>query len=231
MFGAALDSIRSALAPALPWGRRVAAVAPQAAFGLLLLAILAYAGYFAYYTLSGLDLVGLLRDVNVDDSFYYFQIARNLAEGQFSTVDGGITRTNGYHPVWMLLITPFYWVLDLETALFGIKALELGLIGGSVVVLAAAARLCRLPWVALVALPLLLYPQKALWFGLEAACGLFALSLLFLALSLLARNPARWWPLLAATAFLLPWVRLEYLAISLTATAGSAIVWLTRGGG
>ena len=227
MFGAALDSIRSALAPALPWGRRVAAVVPQAAFGLLLLAILAYAGYFAYYTLSGLDLVGLLRDVNVDDSFYYFQIARNLAEGQFSTVDEGITRTNGYHPAWMLLITPFYWVLDLETALFGIKAFELGLIGGSVALLAAAARLCRLPWVALFAVPPLLYPQEALWFGLEAACGLFALSLLFLALSLLARQPGRWWPLLAAVAFLLPWVRLEYLAISLTATAGAAIVvWM-----
>ena len=195
-----------------------------AAFGLFLLAILAYAGYFVYYALSGLDLPGLLRDANNDDSFYYFQIARNMAEGQFSTFDGGITRTNGYHPVWMWLITPFYWAFDRETALFGIKAFELCLIGGSAALLAVSARLCRLPWVALIAALPLLYQQTALWRGLEAAAGLFALSLLFLSLSLTARCPARWWPLLAAVAFLLPWVRLEYLAISLTATAGAALV-------
>ena len=228
MFGAALDNTRSALAPARPWGRRAAAVAPHAAFGLLLLAILAYAGYFAYYTLSSLDLVGMVRDVNTDDSFYYFQVARNLAEGMFSTFDGGITRTNGYHPLWLLLITPFYWVLDRETALFGIKALELCLIGGSVALLAVSARLCRLPWVALFAVLPLLYQHRWLWWGLEAAAGLFALSLLFLSLSLAARNATRWWPLLAAVAFILPWARLEYLAISLAATAGAAIVVWTQ---
>ena len=195
-----------------------------AAFGLFLLALLAYAGYFTYYALSALDLTALLRDVNVDDSFYYFQIARNMAEGRFSTFDGGITRTNGYHPVWMLLITPFYWALDRETALLGIKVFELCLIGGSAALLTVAARLCRLPWLALVAVLPLLYQQNALWLGLEASAGLFALSLLFLSLSLTARRPERWWPLLAAVAFLLPWVRLEYLAISLAATAGAAIV-------
>ena len=231
MFGAALDSIRPALAPALPWGRRVVAVAPNPAFALFLLAVAAYAGYFTYYALSRMDLVSLLQDVNADDSFYYFQIARNLAEGQFSTFDSGITRTNGYHPAWMLLITPFYWVWDRETALFGIKAFELCLIGGSVVVLVAAARLCRLPWLALFAVIPLLYQQRALWAGLEAAAGLLALSLLFLSLSLLARQPGRYWPLLAAAAFILPWVRLEYLAISLTATAGAAIVLWTRNAG
>ena len=214
---------------ALPWVRRAAPVVPHPAFGLFLLAILAYAGYFTYYALSGLDLVGILRDVNNDDSFYYFRIARNLAEGQFSTFDGGITRTNGYHPVWMWLITPFYWVFDPDTALFGIKAFELCLIGGSVALLALSAWLCRLPWPALVAILPLLYQQNAaLWSGMEGAAGLFALSLLFLSLSLTARQPARWWPLLAAVAFLLPWVRLEYMAISLAATAGAALLCGTR---
>ena len=209
---------------AAAWGRRAVAVAPGPALGLALLALAAYAGYFTYYALLGLDLVGLLRDVNNDDAFYYYQIARNLAEGQFSTFDGGITRTNGYHPVWMLLITPFYWVLDRETALFGIKALELGLIGGSAVSLVVSARLCRLPWLALFAVLPLLYQRREIWFGLEAAAGLLALSLLFLSLSLMARQPGRWWPLLAAAAFIQPWVRLEYLAISLAATAGAAVV-------
>ena len=77
-----------------PWHR--------ALFALSIGAILAYGAAFAWYMLANLNLVNLLRDVNGDDSFYYFQIARNLAEGKFSTFDGGITQTNGYHPLWML---------------------------------------------------------------------------------------------------------------------------------
>ena len=78
-------------------------------FVLFLAGILAYGLLFAGYLLANFNLLNLIRDVNNDDSFYYFQIARNLAAGQFSTFDGGITRTNGYHPLWMLLLTPFYW--------------------------------------------------------------------------------------------------------------------------
>lgn len=37
-----------------------------------------------------------------DDAFYYFQIARNIATGHGSSFDG-IHRTNGYHPLWMLV--------------------------------------------------------------------------------------------------------------------------------
>jgi hypothetical protein len=37
-----------------------------------------------------------------DDGFYYFQIARNIAQGVGSSFDG-ITKTNGYHPLWMLI--------------------------------------------------------------------------------------------------------------------------------
>lgn len=42
-----------------------------------------------------------------DDSFYYFEIARNFADGHFSTFDR-ISPTNGYHPLWMLLCVPVY---------------------------------------------------------------------------------------------------------------------------
>ena len=38
-----------------------------------------------------------------DDAFYYFQIARNIAAHHFSSFDG-IHPTNGYHPLWMLLL-------------------------------------------------------------------------------------------------------------------------------
>src|SRR3990172_4891049 len=42
-----------------------------------------------------------------DDSFYYFQVARNLAEGQGFTFDG-LNPTNGFHPLWLFLITPLF---------------------------------------------------------------------------------------------------------------------------
>ncbi|MEJ7652805.1 MAG: hypothetical protein WKH64_05415 [Chloroflexia bacterium] len=44
-----------------------------------------------------------------DDSYYYFEIARNL--GVRSTFDG-VGQTNGYHPLWLLVITPIWWVFD-----------------------------------------------------------------------------------------------------------------------
>ena len=104
----------------------------NALFVLFIGGILAYGAGFAWYMVARLDLINLIRDVSTDDSFYYFQIARNLAEGKFSTFDGGITRTNGYHPIWMFLITPFYWMFDEEAALFAIKAFEIMLVAGGV---------------------------------------------------------------------------------------------------
>ena len=200
-----------------------------ALFVLFIGGILAYGAAFAGYMLVNFDLLNLLRDVvTQDDAFYYYQIAYNLSEGRFSTFDGGISRTNGYHPFWLLLITPFYWMFDKEGALFAIKALEIMLIAGGVALIAVAARLARLPWYLLFALPPILYQQRGLLLGLEAAAGLFMLGLLFLALLLYARNPERWtWPL-AVVAFALPWVRLEYIAISLTATAALLLLEWSR---
>jgi hypothetical protein len=42
-----------------------------------------------------------------DDSFYYFQIASNFISGKGSSLDG-IRTTNGYHPLWMIMISPFF---------------------------------------------------------------------------------------------------------------------------
>ncbi len=199
-----------------------------ALFALFVAGVLAYGAGFAWYMLARYDLINLIRDVNNDDAFYYFQIAYNLASGNFSTFDGGITRTNGYHPLWLLLITPFYWVFDKEAALFGIKAFEIMLIAGGVALIAAAARLARLPWILPFAALPLLYQRAGLLLGLEAAAALFMLGLFFLAAMLYARDPARWkWPL-AAVAFALPWVRLEYIAISLAVTAALGLIEWSR---
>ncbi len=196
----------------------------DALFFLLIGGVLAYGGAFAWYMLACFDLVNLLRDVNGDDSFYYFQIARNLAEGKFSTFDSGVTRTNGYHPLWLFLITPFYWAFDKEAALFAIKAFEIALVAGGVACVAAAARVARLSWVLFFAALPALFRETSLYHGLEAAAALFMLCLFILALCLFARNSTRWkWPL-AAVAFALPWVRLEYIAISLAATGALCLL-------
>ncbi len=189
----------------------------NALFVLFVGGILAYGAGLAGYLLARFDLVNLIRDVNGDDSFYYFQIAYHLAEGRFSTFDGGITRTNGYHPLWLLLITPFYWVFDKEAALFAIKTFEILLVAGGVALVAGAARLARLPWILLYAALPLLYRIPALWGGMEAAAALCLLGLFLLALLCFARHPARGKWGLAAVCFALPWVRLEYMAISLAA--------------
>lgn len=64
-----------------------------------------------------LRMVMAFRDVNEltlrvlpDDAFYYFVIARNIAAGHGSTFDQ-LAPTNGYHPLWMALITPLFALL------------------------------------------------------------------------------------------------------------------------
>ncbi len=45
-----------------------------------------------------------------DDFFYYLNIAFHLASGNGSTVDGGITCTNGYNPLYAWLLTAAFWL-------------------------------------------------------------------------------------------------------------------------
>ncbi|HET7009587.1 MAG TPA: hypothetical protein VFI11_02325, partial [Anaerolineales bacterium] len=49
----------------------------------------------------------LARWYRSDDAFYYFTTARNIAMGLGSTFDG-ISPTNGYHPLWMLICVPVF---------------------------------------------------------------------------------------------------------------------------
>ena len=210
---------------AVALGQRLGAPLPgRLAFLAFLAALLGYGGFYAGATLASFDVVNLHRDAFIDDAFYYFEIARNLAAGKFSTFDGGITRTNGYHPVWLLLVTPFYWVFDLESALFGIRALELMLIAGGVCLMAVALRLARLPWFLLFAALPALYVQTGMTMGMEAAAGAFFLGATLLVAVLFAQDARRWRWLLAGIAFLLPWVRLEYVVVALFVTGGLGLV-------
>lgn len=42
-----------------------------------------------------------------DDAYYYFTIARHVAQGLGPTFDG-MAVTNGFHPLWLLILTPLY---------------------------------------------------------------------------------------------------------------------------
>lgn len=47
------------------------------------------------------------RWFTTDDAFYYFQVARNISEGRGSSLDG-INPSNGYHPLWMIVLIPVF---------------------------------------------------------------------------------------------------------------------------
>ncbi|MBI5118483.1 hypothetical protein HZA56_18570 [Candidatus Poribacteria bacterium] len=82
-------------------GKRCAAV--------LLLLLLVAAGIRISIALC--DTPTLVTKTLSDDSFYYFQLARNAASGRGITFDG-VEPANGFHPLWFVLLLPVY-------ALFG----------------------------------------------------------------------------------------------------------------
>jgi hypothetical protein len=74
-----------------------------------LLAILGL-GLFIRLALAWLSTAILIEKTIPDDSFYYFAIARHIAiDGSVSI--NGMTPTNGFHPLWLLVISPLYLLL------------------------------------------------------------------------------------------------------------------------
>ena len=71
-----------------------------------------------------------LRWFTRDDAYYYFKVAQNISEGHGSTFDG-INKTNGYHPLWMLICVPIFalarfdLVLPLRVLLIVMSALQI----------------------------------------------------------------------------------------------------------
>jgi hypothetical protein len=60
-----------------------------------------------------------------DDFFYYLKIAQNLAHGAGSTFNG-VVPTNGYHPLWMMVLTVFSFLTSKPRAiLFFLSACSL----------------------------------------------------------------------------------------------------------
>lgn len=79
--------------------------------------------------------------VTLEDGFYYFGVAKHLAQGDGSTFDG-FNPTNGYHPLWLLSLTPLFWIASTAWAalILGI-ILQALLMAGSVALLYHTVRL------------------------------------------------------------------------------------------
>lgn len=73
--------------------------------------IVAAPAIVAVFAIAYAPVAWLVVNVVPDDGFYYFKIARNIVDGAGSTFDG-VELTNGYHPLWMVVILPLF-------ALFG----------------------------------------------------------------------------------------------------------------
>lgn len=84
------------------------------------------------------DLRTVICHFMVDDSFYYLEIARNIALGRGTTFDG-LHATNGFQPLFQFLIVPVFWMTtDNEAAIRIVKILE------ALIFAAGAALLYRL---------------------------------------------------------------------------------------
>lgn len=171
-----------------------------------------------------LPLSSYLRDLNIDDSFYYYQIARNFSHGVFSSFDG-VNLTNGYHPLWPLMLTPVFAVVpDPVLALRVAKMVELAMLLAAGLLMASSGRKAGWSPVVAMAVPVWLFGTPALYGGMETSVQvvLFA-ALMSTLLRLFSRADNSSYIQVALLCCLLPWARLESLAASLSTMAAISV--------
>lgn len=151
--------------------------------------IVLVAGFALSLGLALLPFEFALTNLLSDDSFYYFDIARNIVQGHGSSADG-VNPTNGYHPLWLLAILPFFQLFS-NGSTFDIAPIQAILalsafinLGIGVVIYRITQRYTESAWVKSAALgfwffnPFVLYQMLN---GLETALSIFFTALLFLA--------------------------------------------------
>jgi len=75
---------------------------------IIILSALMSIGLLIRLYISWLDIELLFQKCLVDDAFFYFGIAKNIAAGKGATFDGSIM-TNGFHPIYAILLVPIFW--------------------------------------------------------------------------------------------------------------------------
>lgn len=127
-----------------------------------------------------------------DDAYYYFEIATRWARGEGPTFDG-IEATNGFHPLWQVLVTilglVFHGDALVRAALIG----ELALLAIAVVLIARLILFRFGPWataaVLLVTSSAAVIPGAV--DGMETGISILSLALLTTALTRHLQNPER----------------------------------------
>lgn len=66
----------------------------------------------------------------VDDGYYYLQIAFQVAQGKGLTFDG-LHHTNGFQPLWQIILVPFWEVFDKSLAPYALMVFQSLLFIGS----------------------------------------------------------------------------------------------------
>ncbi|GLW92484.1 hypothetical protein [Actinokineospora globicatena] len=113
-----------------------------------------------------------------DDAFYYFGVAGHIAAGDGSTFNG-LDPTNGYHPLWLLILVPVFSITNGKAALVAVTLVS------SVLAIASGRQIDRIGRftgrpvvVTLCAAPLLVVGAAgpSFWYsGMETGLLLFAL--------------------------------------------------------
>ncbi len=175
-----------------------------------------------------------------DDSFYYFQVARNIVSGHDSSFDQ-ITRTNGFQPLWMMVLIPVFRLSAVDLVL----PLRITLVISSLFHFGAAAMLLlliRRAGINIVAgmSALMLFLLSPLWNfyvanGSEMAANLFTVSLfVYLLVTTLEKGPDTSWKrlsMLGAVAALVVLARLDNVFLVGLVTAYMCWWLLGRQGG
>jgi hypothetical protein len=101
----------------------------------VVLAVAAFSALCVSIVIAALPLDVYLRTLAIDDALYYPVIAHSIANGYGSSIDGGITFTNGYHPLWCWLqvlvalpmrglqFSSFLWAVKLLNCLVTVAAI------------------------------------------------------------------------------------------------------------
>ena len=96
-----------------------------------------------------------------DDAYYYLQIAYNIAHGAGSTFDG-ITKTNGYQPLWMAIVVAIEFIFRFDKTFFVTAVV---LVAYTIVGASALYSRSRFEKMLAIALPLGLLSSYALYPG------------------------------------------------------------------
>jgi len=162
----------------------------------------------------------------LDDGYYYLQIAFNLSRGYGSSFDG-IHQTNGYQPLWQIVLVPVFWVTASKVvAAYAATAMQVALFVGAGCLLGALVRLMngsRLQARTAGALWMLnaWIVNKAAWTGMETGLYICALAAAVYATALYLEGRAKPW-VVGASLAVVALARLDGIAFTLGALVATA---------